>query len=97
MNCPPEIANILLDLMTLGILRIRAHSEDPIRCVIEADHIHNLPGLVRNYSRSSLLYYWDVERPAFIDRIPDADRAAFETLWDELRDHATPHAVASTH
>ena len=69
MTCPTEIATILLKLTTLGILRIRAYSNDPARSVIEADHIHNLPEMVRNFSHSALLYYWDVERPSFIEQI----------------------------
>jgi hypothetical protein len=95
MGCPPAIASILLMLTSLGILRIRAYSNDPIRCVIEADHIHNLPELVRNYSQSLLTYYWDVERPAFIERTSATDRAAFEPLWDELRNHAESLGAAT--
>jgi hypothetical protein len=100
MSCPPEIANILLNLITLGILRLRAHPHDPNRCVIEADHIHNLPALIGNYSRSSLLYYWDVERPSFIkqiNQIPEAGSMAFEAFWDELRVHAESREVANIH
>jgi hypothetical protein len=97
MSCSTEIATILLKLLSLGILRIRAYSNNPIRCVIEADHIHNLPELVRNFSQSSLLYYWDVERPSFIEQVGESDCLAFETLWNDLRIHAESHEVASTH
>jgi hypothetical protein len=95
MGCPPSVASILLELTSLGILRIRAYSHDPTRCVIEADHIHNLPELVRNYSHSLFSFYWDVERPSFIEQTSETDRAAFEPLWDELRDHAESLGVSS--
>jgi hypothetical protein len=97
MSCPPEIETILLKLTSLGILRIRACSQDPKRCFIEADHIHNLPELVRNFSHSLLLYYWNVERPCFIEQIEEIDREAFDPLWNELRNHAESHEAASTH
>ncbi len=97
MTCPPEISNILLNLLTLGILRIRAHAHDPDRCFIEADHIHNLPDLIRNYSPSALAYYWNVERTSFIEQSSQADRATFEEIWNELRPHAECHETANVH
>src|SRR5690348_11126102 len=87
MPCPSEIAEILLDILKLGILRARAAgwSNDARRCALEADHIHNLPALLRNFSSDQLAYYWDTERPAFIHQSPPADLASFEPLWDKLR------------
>ena len=97
MSCPAEIGNILLNLMTLGILRIRAHCHDPNRCLIEADHIHNLPLLIANYSCPSLLlyygrlcdlwvmhrlYYWEVERPSFIKQIEQIPEAGISAFED---------------
>ncbi len=96
MNCPLEIASILLRLLALGILRIRAKADDPTRCIIEADHIHNLPNLIQNYSPSLLRFYWEVERTSFGDQSSEADRAAFACLWDELRYHAELHEPANS-
>jgi hypothetical protein len=97
MNCPPEMASILLRLIGVGILRIRAYSHDPGRCAAEADHIHDLPDLVLSDSPRKLSYYWDVERPSFIEQATTADRATgFEPIWVEPRAHAESHAVAGT-
>ena len=75
----------MLDLLSLGLLRLRACSSDPDRCVIEADHLHNLPAIVRSFSPSLLSFYWEVERMAYIEQSTEADRAAFQPLWSDLR------------
>jgi hypothetical protein len=93
MSCPAEIAAILLEILRTAVLRIRAAgwSEDPARCADEADHIHNLPDLLRNYSPERLRYYWEVERAGFLSQSPGADVAPFEPLWGQLaRYAATP-------
>ncbi len=86
MNCPPAVAEILLAITRVGILRIRAlgWAGDPVRCAVEADHIHNLPALVQNYSPEQLRYYWEVERPSFASRSEGVDLSSFEPLWSEL-------------
>jgi predicted RNase H-like HicB family nuclease len=85
MTCPPEIASILLRMMTMGFVRIRYLAHESARCLSLSDHLHNLPDLVRDFSPSKLSYYWDVERPCFIRKSVEEDRAAFESLWEELR------------
>jgi hypothetical protein len=86
MNCPPEIAEILVSILRMGILQIRAAgwSGDSRRCAIEADHIHNLTSLLDHYSPELLKYYWEVERPSFISQVAEADLAGFESLWNRL-------------
>src|ERR1043166_741489 len=44
MQCPPEIAEIVTQIISMGLLRIRASgwSGNADRCAIEADHLHNL-------------------------------------------------------
>ena len=97
MNCPHEVASILLRLLTLGILRIRSFAGDPDRCFAEADHLHNLPGLISHHSEAALLYYWRVERPSFRDQLADSDREVFEELWRELEPHLVTHELAKAH
>jgi hypothetical protein len=51
MKCPTEIAVIILEIVKIGILTIRATgASDAKQCFVEADHIHNLPALLKNYS-----------------------------------------------
>jgi hypothetical protein len=87
MNCPPEIARILLEILGAASLRIRAAgwAGDASRCAVEADHIHNLPALLADYSGEGLAYYWQVEKPAFERQCGDGELAHFQPLWAELR------------
>lgn len=85
MTCPPDIASILLQMMTMGFLQIRNRSNDSARCLAISDHLHNVPDLVRDFSPARLAYYWDVERSCFIEKCAEEDRWAFESFWEELR------------
>jgi hypothetical protein len=86
MNCPADIADIITQILQTGLLRIRplGWSEEGSRCAAEADHLHNLPGLLRDYSPDRLQYYWDVERPSFIQQSKGVGLEAFTPLWDRL-------------
>jgi hypothetical protein len=93
MQCPPEIAKIVCEILTTGLLRIRA-LRDADRCALEADHLHNLPGLLANYKPELLDYYWQVERVAFIERTTSED-VQFKPLWSLLAKHvASPESEA---
>ena len=84
MNCPSPIAEILLNIIQTGILRVRAAAwaGKTDQVAIEADHIHNLPAILKNYSPDALKFYWDIERHEFISRAPD--NGAFQDLWKKL-------------
>ncbi len=88
MNNSAEVSDILLGIVELATLRIRAAawSGDTRRCEVEADHIHNIPALLRNFSTEALQYYWEVERPSFVDRCTAGpiDCRDFEPLWSRL-------------
>jgi hypothetical protein len=86
MQCRPEIAEVLARMIAEGLLRTRSHgwSGRPELCATEVDHIHNLPGLIVDYSPDRLAYYWTVERRCYLDRMPEAERAGWETLWEQL-------------
>lgn len=86
MNCPPELATEVLELITSGLLRIRRMGEQGMagRCAIEADHIHNLPALLKDYSVDLLRFYWDTERTSYITQSSSDDLAHFEAIWDRM-------------
>jgi hypothetical protein len=92
MACPPEISEIVLGLLETGLLRVRSlgWSGQGQQCGVEADHVHNLPGLLANFSQDKLRFYWEVERPSYMDRIPPDHLAAWEPLWERLRPFAEP-------
>jgi hypothetical protein len=84
MNCPPDLAKILAAILRTGVLRIRNSGWDGRRCAIEADHLHNLPTLLADYSPEALRYYWEVERPSFLSQIAGESVAGFEAPWGQL-------------
>ena len=89
MRCSEEIANILIEILTRGILHARA-TDEPQHVLIELDHIHNLPALLGNYSVELLDYYWNVERPCYesaIERLGGrlSDDSYLRELWERLR------------
>jgi hypothetical protein len=88
MQCPREIAEIITEILRIGLLRIRAlgWQQNPNRCAIEADHLHNLPALLAAYKPELLEYYWSAERVCFIQQSSREDVAQFEPLWQALAD-----------
>ena len=88
-NCHPEISEILLAILTTGLLRIRAlgWSGNAKRCAIEVDHIHNLPHLVTHCDLDGLAYYWEVERTSYINQTDAKQLAVWEPLWRQLQIH----------
>jgi|SRR6516225_9527783 hypothetical protein len=89
MTCPPEVADILVRIIGEAVIRIRSRGwgGDSAGCAVEADHIHNLPSLLRNYSPGRLTYYWEVERAAFIRESRDQPLTNYHELWDRLAPH----------
>jgi hypothetical protein len=86
MACPPELAEVLARIIERGLLRIRVYgwSGQANLCAVEADHIHNLPYLIAHYSPDLLAFYWTIERPCYLEHIPETERACWEPLWDRL-------------
>lgn len=95
MACPPEITDIVADILYFGLLKIRTlgWAGNPERCAVEADHLHNLPALLKNFSTDLLSYYMDVERPSYVARSSQVECAVFEPLWQRLE--ALAHASHS--
>ena len=97
MQCPAEIAEILGEILRIGLLRIRVlgWNQDPDRCAIEADHLHNLPVLLSDYKPGLLDYYWTAERTAFMEQSSREDISQFEPLWQALANHLGHDEVVS--
>jgi hypothetical protein len=86
MNCPLEVAAILLDLIERGIAESRraTRAGDGPRATREAEHLHTLTHLLHDYSDEQLQFYWQVERPAYAGHLGFAERAGWAPLWDRL-------------
>jgi len=63
MICPEEINKILLKILGDGILRIRffADKGDLDFCRFEANHLHNLPALLQDFSWEFFDFYLNTE------------------------------------
>jgi hypothetical protein len=76
-------------LLRLLALAIQGRSAD---CVVEADHLHNLPAILQQGSLDFLTCYWQVERPAYLKQVGAEAREIFDPHWRRiakfLRDHA---------
>jgi len=63
MKCPPDVAEVLAEIIYWALVRIRGYgfAGDARRCAHEADHAHNLPALIYDYSPDLLLYYFSLK------------------------------------
>jgi hypothetical protein len=80
-----EIRAILASILRTGLLRIRHWGIDghATRCSLEADHLHNLPEIITKPAAENLLYYINVEKPAFIKKAFGFEQ--FESDWNRLQ------------
>lgn len=80
-----EIQALLLEILRIGLLRIRALGLEGFgeQCSVEADHLHNLPELVQSLRPELLRYYYDIERPAFL-RNSKSNADDFKHAWGVL-------------
>ena len=89
MNCPPEIACVLLQIFHHGILaaRLRGWQNNAQGAALEANHVHNLPKLLLNFSCDELNWYWESTRWSYIEihRKLGNERTGFEKLWNQLQ------------
>lgn len=86
MQCPPEIASIIAEILRTGLLRVRT-SQNLERARLEADHLHNLPTLLVDFRPVLLDFYWGVERTCFIERSSPEETEQFLPLWKALSVH----------
>ena len=59
MRCPDDIADILLQILQTGVVSARAAgwSSHLELATLEANHVHNLPEVIRKYDPEKLVYY----------------------------------------
>lgn len=93
-SCPREVQRQLFEILRWGILNIRTGSEtnDCRVCNIEANHLHNIPDLLEEFSRDRLAYYLKVEvakyeRGLGAESLPRL-RAAWVALEEWLKENS---------
>jgi hypothetical protein len=78
---------VYCDILYTGLKNIVHHPEDPKRCLAEADHLHNIPELLRNMHEDRLhRWYWEAMRTSFIQVSQPDWLVGFERLWAELEE-----------
>lgn len=82
-----------MEILTTGLLRIRARSANAERVFAEADHLHNLPRLSADFRPELLDCYWSVEKPCFIQKTTPDDIQAFAPLSERLANLIAKHEI----
>jgi hypothetical protein len=89
MTCPDDIADTVLLILRDGVLRARAAcwSGSATHGAREADHVHNLPDLLADFSLERLRYYLEAEVPGFTAQCRRAGISVetFAEPWQTLR------------
>lgn len=90
MRCPKEISVILAEIIGTGLFQIRVAgwAGDAGRCAAHADHLHNLPHLLTDFTYEELRTYWDIEREQFLASSDEETSRVFQPLWERLRPFA---------
>lgn len=91
-ECPEPLRQAMLDLLAHTLVAIRNEPSNSRQCQALADHMHNVPSLLSDFSPDLLRYYWEVERPCFLRamnspgcRIPGAFKAYWEAVETEYQ------------
>jgi hypothetical protein len=76
------IAHILSE----SLLRIRLQGAlgNHKNCEIEADHVHNLPNLLLNFSDELLAFYYNVERKQYLAQTVEKYPQSYDADWKTL-------------
>lgn len=107
---PKHVAEAILNILSGGIITIRALANSRAALAdstaaprldaifVHADHIHNLPYLLNNFSRASLEHYYECMRPGFMRLCPDERTLAMhENDWRLIREYLydTPSSIGN--
>jgi hypothetical protein len=85
MSLEDEAKEAVLEILADGLLRIRAFAwaGKVEMCAVEADHLHNLPELVKDFKWELLEYYVRCQRNNFAN-IPGYNTTQFQKAWERL-------------
>ena len=97
---PKHVAEAILNILSGGIISIRALANSRAALAeptvapridaifVHADHIHNLPYLLFNFSRAGLEHYYECMRPGFARQCADErGLAMYENDWRLIREY----------
>lgn len=84
-ECPEPLRQAMLDLLAYTLVTIRNEPSNSRQCQAFADHMHNVPSLLAEFSPDLLRYYWEIERPCFLRAMyaPGCRvLGAFKVFWE---------------
>jgi hypothetical protein len=94
-------------ILTLGLIAVRdaAANNDVARCGAEAEHIHNIPSLIGEENIHRHVYYFTMERRAYLDWIAASGRddlqqwasLSYSAAWKEMDEALTTAGVTGVH
>jgi hypothetical protein len=83
-----EVKAAIASILAAGLLRIKGVCKyNPGLAHAEANHLHNLPQLLKSFSLPLLRYYADIERPDYLHTVgPDLGKTHEEdwSIIDEF-------------
>lgn len=84
MNAEQNAKLALMSILERSILLIRGNASnvDAVRC--EANHVHNIPQMLREFKIELLRYYWNIERIECIKFSPEKFAATHQGDWNVL-------------
>lgn len=81
-----EVKTAVANILKQALLRIRIEASVASNksCEIEADHVHNLPDLLINYSDELLKFYYDIERTSYLRECKENYPSQYDGDWNTL-------------
>lgn len=88
-NAPKQIQDALTEIIYYGILMIRSEAKvgNSARCLIDAEHIHDLPNTINEYSDDRLLCYYPARVQAYLSATKGANVNCFRPAWLVIDQH----------
>jgi hypothetical protein len=84
-----ELRSVILSILRTGLLNIRVlgWSGRADLCAMEADHLHNLPDLIRDPKLKFVEYYFNISRMSYIKEAGESSAfRAFADDWARLKE-----------
>jgi len=87
---PEKVRVTIFEILETAILSIRFNLRQGNLeyCLIELDHIHNLPKILKKYDLGKLKYYWDITRENYIaklKKLEKSDPTVYKKQWEVLK------------
>lgn len=85
---PDDVRHAFLKILYHTLISIRGTKDAELIFAL-SDHAHNIPGLIEHYTPETFRYYWEVERPGFLQAMERLGLpfGSFQENWAVLERH----------